>query len=242
MGDGMKLVLLPGMDGTGILFEPLLQRLGDLDVEVIELPNSGPQDYDSLARYTATRIGGRDCVVLAESFSGGIAEALLNDRSLNIKHVVFVASFLSSPSRLLSRVVSLLPVRALAAIPVFAPLVMRALLFGRTAPPDAIALFRKAISIVPPRILRARLLHMASYRCSRCAFNTEATYLKPTRDFLVSDREVEFGNAFPRLNVVEVEGPHFILQAEPDACAKYVLAAVGHLTCKGSEAPTVPLL
>ena len=144
MGDGMKLVLLPGMDGTGILFEPLLLRLADLDVEVIELPSAGPQDYESLARYTAARIGGRDCVVLAESFSGGVAEALLNDRSLNIKHVIFVASFLSSPSRVLSRVAALLPIKVLTAIPILAPLVLRTFLFGRAASPEAIALFRKA--------------------------------------------------------------------------------------------------
>lgn len=242
MSGGMKLVLLPGMDGTGVLFGPLLHKLGGLDMEVIPLPSEGEQDYASLAGYVAARIKDRDCVVIAESFSGGIAEALLRDRNLNIRHTIFVASFLTSPSRLLSRVAAVLPIRALVAIPILAPLILRVFLLGRTATPETIALFRKAIGLVPPNTLRARLRQMASYRSAGHVFETDATYIHPTRDFLVGDRKAEFRAVFPKLKLVEVKGPHFILQAEPGACAKHILAAVGHLISKGEATPSASLL
>ena len=43
-----KLVLLPGMDGTGELFEGFLSNF-DGDYIVISLPQSGSQDHASLA-------------------------------------------------------------------------------------------------------------------------------------------------------------------------------------------------
>lgn len=46
----MKLVLLPGMDGTGILFKQLLANIQGMDVLVLSLPMEGSQDYQSLAR------------------------------------------------------------------------------------------------------------------------------------------------------------------------------------------------
>lgn len=46
----MKLVLLPGMDGTGILFKQLLANIQGIDVLVLSLPMEGSQDYQSLAR------------------------------------------------------------------------------------------------------------------------------------------------------------------------------------------------
>lgn len=56
----MKLVLLPGMDGTGDLFSPLLQMLSGFQWEVIALPNSGAQDYASIIVYVKQRLPDED--------------------------------------------------------------------------------------------------------------------------------------------------------------------------------------
>lgn len=232
----MKLILLPGMDGSGLLFGPLLNRLGSLDTEVIPLPSEGAQDYSSLAEKVAALIGDQECVVLAESYSGGIVEILLKKHNLQIRHVIFVASFLSCPSRTLSRVAAVLPIRALMAIPVLAPLAMKVLLIGRSASPDTISLLRRAINAVDQKVLKRRLQQIAKYRATDNNFETHATYIRPVNDALVGDRTREFRDRFPHLKVINVGGPHFILQAQPDACAERILAEVGHLTSKGKGA------
>lgn len=229
-GKGMKLILLPGMDGTGLLFEPLLHEARDLDMEVISLPTTGPQDYASLANSVARTIGDRECALLAESFSGGVAEALVRNHNLNIKHIIFVASFLSSQSRFASRLAAVLPIKALASVPVLAPFVFKALFLGWSANPWLIALFRKSLKSVDAKALSMRLRQIAEYRASGATIEIGATYIRPKGDLLVSDRSTEFAAAFPELKIVELAGPHFVLQTKPEACAKEIRAAVGHLT------------
>ncbi|MQX53472.1 alpha/beta fold hydrolase [Alcanivorax sediminis] len=235
----MKLILLPGMDGTGMLFEPLLNELGELDTEVVPLPNSGPQDYASLAEVVAHIIGERECVLLAESYSGAIAEFLVRNYSLNIRHIIFVASFLSSPRPFLSRLAAFLPIKALAAIPILAPFALKALMLGWSANPETISLFRKALREVDSRVLSMRLRQIAEYGSAGKTFEIGSTYIRPSGDLLVSDRSKEISAAFPNLKVVEVRGPHFVLQAEPEACAAVIRASVGHLTSKGNGTPSM---
>ncbi|MCH1919018.1 hypothetical protein L9G15_06170 [Shewanella sp. A3A] len=237
----MKLILLPGMDGTGMLFGPLLNEIGDLDVEVIPLPNAGAQDYASLADTVAKIIGERECVLLVESYSGGIAEVLLKNYRLNIRHIVVVASFFSSPSRLLSRLAAILPIKALAAIPFLAPLAFKAFMLGWSASPSIIALFRMALRTVNATVLRMRLRQIAAYRATGFTSDISATYIRPLDDFLVSDRTQEFTAAFANLEIVEVPGPHFVLQVEPAACASVIRESVGHLTSKGNGMPSAPM-
>ncbi|MCB5214047.1 hypothetical protein LHL18_11190 [Rheinheimera aquimaris] len=226
----MKLILLPGMDGTGLLFKPLLQFLDGVEAEVISLPSEGPQDYDSISSAIAKRINQQDYVLLAESFSGGIAKALLQDKTHNIRHVIFVASFLSRPSRFRATLASFLPLRLLASIPLVSSFFIRFLLLGRDASAETVELFREALYQVDPKILRARLRYMASIKNSGNSFNSKATYIRPTKDILVSNREAEFRKMFPNLEVIELEGPHFILQSQPEACAKHIKEVVGDLT------------
>lgn len=66
----MRLVLLPGLNGSSALFAPLLAELGDIECQAIELPEHGPQDYDALAQKMAQRLGNAPFVLLGESFSG----------------------------------------------------------------------------------------------------------------------------------------------------------------------------
>lgn len=64
----MRLVLLPGLNGSSTLFTPLLAELGDIDCQVLELPEHGPQDYDALAQKIAERLHSTPFVLLANPF------------------------------------------------------------------------------------------------------------------------------------------------------------------------------
>lgn len=72
----VMLVLLPGMDGTGTLFDPLLAVLPKTcQIKVIKYPTDASLTYEELERYVIERlpIGRSPLIVIAESFSGPIA-------------------------------------------------------------------------------------------------------------------------------------------------------------------------
>lgn len=93
-----KLVLLPGLDGTGLLFQPLLEQLGDAcAVRVICYPPDQCQTVQTLAAQVREQVAfDSDTVLLAESFSGLVAMELLR-QGIPLHSVIFCASFASAP-------------------------------------------------------------------------------------------------------------------------------------------------
>lgn len=224
----MKLILLPGMDGTGILFTPLIHQLDGLDIKVIPLPNDGPQDYSTLSAHVVSVIGDEECIIIAESFSGGIVESLLRSGEANIKHVILFASFLSCPSFFLLKIAIYLPLKELFNIPLITPFFMRLFCLGHSAPADNINLLQRAISLVPASTLKARMKQASAYKASSLVFQTPATYIHPKHDWLVSDRSLEFMIRFNKIEVIELDGPHFIIQSQPEKCAHVIRKALSY--------------
>lgn len=228
----MKLLLLPGMDGTGILFEPLLSELGGMDVVSVVLPDHIPQDYESLAAYMALNLPDEDFIIVAESFSGGIAAALSQQDIPQLKGIIFVASFLSAPKKRLARLASWLPIGFLAGLP-FSGLVYRMFFLGRDAGREEISLFRRAVKAVPDPALKSRLRVIAECRYDGFISSVPAVYIAASDDMLVSPGAVDnFKAAYPSVEVTEIKGPHFILQAQPEAGAAAIIEAVHFLTGK----------
>ena len=73
-----KLVLLPGLDGTGAMFAPLLRVLPkDVLVESVTYPES-LERFDEYVKFAAAALHSvADAVLIAKSFSGPIAISLL---------------------------------------------------------------------------------------------------------------------------------------------------------------------
>ena len=90
-----KIILLPGMDGSGIMFGPLIQLISNrYDYEVIALHQLDDQSYESQAEFVANRIGDESVILFAESYSGYIALLISRLKPHNIKHIIFAASFI----------------------------------------------------------------------------------------------------------------------------------------------------
>lgn len=53
----MRLLLLPGLNGSNRLFAPLLSWLDDVQVVPLQLPAQGPQDSDSLVSALLPQLG-----------------------------------------------------------------------------------------------------------------------------------------------------------------------------------------
>ena len=235
----MKLVLLPGMDGTGILFEALLSELSNMDVLSLPLPKDGPQDYESLSAYVAKHLPKEDFILVAESFSGGIAATLSTKNYSHMKAIIFVASFLSAPKKLIAYFASFLPLRALSHLP-FSSIVHRFLFLGKTADTAEIKRFRCAIKSVPSSVLKSRLRVIAKSQYSGFKSSLPAVYIGATSDMLVSsNKREEFKEAYREITFAELKGPHFILQAQPQVGAAAIIKAAHLLTSQYSSQSSV---
>ena len=216
--------MLPGLNGTSALFEPLLPYLDDrLEVDCLALPDSGPQDHESLARRLAPRLRAIEApfVLLGESFSGPLAYRLAQDRPRGLRGVIFAAAFLGCPHPLLS----LLPLRLLP-LPqrlLTLPSLLKLFCLGSQADPALIERLRQEIQAIPTALLRARLLGLSQPQVPLQPLELPALHLLPLQDRLVMPRaSARLEQHCRQLQQVAIAGPHFLLQRQPQACAQAI--------------------
>ena len=101
----MKLVLLPGLDGTGILFEPIIRVLPkELTPVVQSYPGDVPLSYDELLPIAQSALTvSEPFVLLGESFSGPLALWIAAKNPAGLKGVILCASFVRNPVRFFPR-------------------------------------------------------------------------------------------------------------------------------------------
>jgi pimeloyl-ACP methyl ester carboxylesterase len=218
----MKLVLLPGLDGTGKLFSPLLMALSEFDCEVITLPENGDQDYLCLTAWVKKRLPEQDFILIAESFSGPIAATIVMEGIKNLKGIVFVATFLSAPNKPLIKISRLLPIKFLSSLPL-ATFIHRALFLGMSADKELLRLFQSTITMLPSALIQARLTSILSLPVKLEECDLPVVYIRASGDKLVSEIKAnEFSRYFKHLTLKIIDGPHFILQAQPVECAAII--------------------
>lgn len=99
-----KLVLLPGLDGSGDFFDALCRQLPpQWRIQVIRYPGDQPLSYGELARLVwAALPDDSPFVLVAESFSGPVAIQVAAMRPAGLMGVVLCATFARNPRPLLS--------------------------------------------------------------------------------------------------------------------------------------------
>ncbi|WP_346837028.1 alpha/beta hydrolase [Microbulbifer sp. SAOS-129_SWC] len=221
----MKIVFLPGMDGTGLLFSELILNIpSEIDREVICLNEIQGVSYREQAEQIAEKIGLSSVVVVAESYSGRIAYELCNILGRRVSKVVFIASFVSCPGRL-AKLAAVLP-KYLLKPNLFPNWLMKILCFDGRGNRALIEHVRHAIAQVGPRALKQRLLNMAELDEPKDQQSTIAAYIRPTNDRLVAYDAIKvLGNIYPQLSIESVEGGHFIAQTAPESCARVIVRA-----------------
>jgi pimeloyl-ACP methyl ester carboxylesterase len=218
-----KLVLMPGMDGTGELFAPLLHALGDsLQTCVIRYPTDEPLGYsDLLTRVRAELPRSGSFVLLGESFSGPLALMLAAEEPAGLCGVILCASFATSPIRWFPRFARPLVRAALfSRQPGFVQ--VKALL-GRYDTPELRALLLKANSAVRPSVMaaRARAILAVDTLAQFKACKYPMLYMRGERDRVVRMHVVKSLLAQrPSLQVVTLPAPHLVLQAAPQESAQ----------------------
>ena len=222
----MKLALLPGLDGTGVLFEPLLAILpSNIDAKVVPLKQEEGLSYQDQAEYIASIIGEEKVVVLAESYSGMVAHELTKIKSVNIAHIVFVASFLSKPSSF-AQFAKLLPVDFVKN-GLFPKQLVGKFLFGSFSNEGLVNLFYTALNKVETKVVKWRVGQVSSISGELLKIEVPCTYIQATHDNLVSNSSLEqFEKCCSSLVVKQLDGTHFLLQTNPVQSAEVLSGIV----------------
>ncbi|MBX3425587.1 MAG: hypothetical protein KF688_07910 [Pirellulales bacterium] len=228
----MRLLLLPGMDGTGRLFEPLCAALPpSVSAEALAYPPDEALGYEELLPLALAAADGGPFVVLGESFSGPLALMLAARRPPGLRGVVLCASFVRSPFPV--------PVRWRgAARPwMFRAAPLRLLswaLLGRHGFGRLGRLLRSAAGSASPVALaaRARAIAGVDVTAELRACPAPILYLRAAGDLVVRARCWELIRSVrPDVEIAVLPGPHLVLQASAreaaDALARFCERAAG---------------
>ncbi|OCW56798.1 alpha/beta fold hydrolase [Hoeflea olei] len=219
----MKIVILPGLDGTGKLLSEARARLEPKHVvSVIQYPPHLYR-YEDLQVWVENLLPEDDFIIVAESFSGPLAVMLSDKKPRGLKGVVFVATFAKTPVKLPSNWTY-----ALEIIPLKSRLITwlaQPLLMGKWSEREFTAKFAHAMQLVPASTIAGRLREVLKVDVAEKIGRLPIPfiYLSATRDRLVPSRmALDFALA-PDV-IFEIDGPHFLLQANPSQSAAHVLS------------------
>lgn len=222
----LRWVLLPGLDGTGLLFRELLRFIPDPHAIVVRYPDEPGWTLDDHVHHAQRQLPpDSDCIVVAESFSGPVAMRL-SARVPAIKRLVLVASFMRCPNPLLR----LVPIGVVVRLRHWGltARMLRAFCLGRDASDAAVDALARVVEAVPPAVLGSRLSSLRSLRDHSHRAGVPCLLLRARYDRLVpypltSDDDDRMSS------MVTIDGPHFLLQARAAECWRAIeawLAAV----------------
>jgi len=219
MPPGPSLILLPGLDGTGDFFQPLLEAIGDsIPTRVVRYPVTGAYDYDTCLKLAHAELpADGSYVVLGESFSGPIAIALAAQAPRGLAGLILSSTFASNPRPRLAVIRPLLPYLPFHGSGTSLRL-SQLMVLGRWITPQIRELHQRILASVPADTMRRRLEAVAGcdVRHSLARLQLPILCLVPKHDRLVPRSAARLiQQHYPAAAVVEIEAPHCLLQCTP---------------------------
>ena len=192
---------------------------------IIAYPPDLAPGYRELEQYVTTRLP-KDVAyfIVAESFSGPIGIALAAARPPGLLGLVLCCTFACNPRPVLSLFKPLLPLLPVKFLVEKMWFLTRHGLFGRHGSKELDASLRHALIGVSAATLRARLQAVAQvdYGHLLPQVTLPVLYLRASEDRIVPASACEaIARSIGHLKVVDLPGPHMLLQALPEetACA-----------------------
>ncbi len=101
---------MPGLDGTGLSFEPLLPFLSaNTKITIIRYPTDKLLSFEETVECAARQIPAGDLpIVIAESFSGPVAIQMIGSGRIKAKALILCATFAKSPRPIVWRIMRFL--------------------------------------------------------------------------------------------------------------------------------------
>lgn len=221
----MKIIILPGLDGTGLMLSDFEHSLNKYhDAEIIIYPHDRKSSYDELTEIIIPKLPTHeDYIVIAESYAGPLSILIAQQKLPHLSAIIFAASFANRPNFVPK------PMSSLAKIISFSsPLIQkisRPMLFGKWGKSSLYKAMQNALNKVSHDVLLQRiydLMHVNELPVLK-NLTLPMLYIKPTSDRLVTKQASKaMKKANPSIDMIEIDGPHFILQCQPKKCAKIV--------------------
>jgi pimeloyl-ACP methyl ester carboxylesterase len=217
------MILMPGFDGTGEMFGPLTAALSpDHPTTVIRYRHE--RTFADYVDTVSAALPEQGATLIAESFSGPIALAVMARHPGKIQRAVLCATFVESPFLSLTKLARFVPTA------VFSLRIGRRAMLERFCLDDRCepALMDQALAVVrsmPATTVAARLSVLAELQVRTLCRNirTPVLILRATGDRLVSpSRYNQLIESLPDATVRDVEGPHLLLQSRPRECARLI--------------------
>lgn len=220
----VTLVLLPGLDGTGLLFADFSAAFGpEVEVIVASYPTDialGYAELESVARSFLPQ--DQPFFLLAESFSGPIGISIAASAPPGLQGLILCCSFARNPApmlRFLRPLVGMLPVSTM-------PIgLLGHFLLGRFASAARLGALAKSLALVAMPVLRARARAVLSIDVTTALTRVQVPllYLRAAEDRVVSHASAEWvADHAPHAKLVEFVAPHFLLQTLPLPAASQV--------------------
>ncbi|EGM77255.1 Putative hydrolase or acyltransferase of alpha/beta superfamily [Rheinheimera sp. A13L] len=216
----MTIVVLPGLDGTGTLYQQLAQQLApDYELQVIAYPLDQLWGYSELLDYIRPQLPQSPYLLLAESFSGPLGILLAAEKPHYLKALVLCCTFGRNPLpaiKGLASAVDKLPWNEL--VHHWTALWLQ----GRYASPQLSALMGNALMMVPEQVIkhRAKQTLQVDVLTEFATLTLPMMYLQARQDRLIwAFNAKTLKKLQPDMQLVRLDAPHFLLQAIPDQAA-----------------------
>lgn len=244
MDDKITIVLLPGLNGTEGLFQPLLNCASeDDDVLTIAYPTHQKLSYSQLVEFVKDKLCALNTpyVLVGESFSGPVALMLGQAKPKNLLGIILVASFVEAPNLNIGR---FLPWSLGFAL--IKPLYTLPLLL--TASNGLVRSISAELQKVDPEVLADRMQSIFNVDALHALKNCKVpmVYFRSTKDCMVLKKNIaRIIQAKPDITVRHFKTHHFLLQSQPSQAWQAIVEFVQTIApdgVAGSEADSLTSL
>lgn len=211
----MKLVLLPGLDGTGKLFQPLTSSPPEgWTTHNISYPEKISMSYGELFGFVRERLPKREpYLLLGESFSGPIAIKMASENQQGMVGLILCNTFARKPWW---PIFGYLPWSILFRRPI--PRIIMKRMGADNENPTLQFALKDALSPVAPKVLAKRLKETLMIDVSKELkhINVPILYLRGTKDSTVREWSLDYIKAIrPDVMVHDFPVAHLLLQLVP---------------------------
>jgi pimeloyl-ACP methyl ester carboxylesterase len=219
------LVLLPGLDGTGKLFAEFVKAISPaVECMVVAYPKDQPMGYGELEGLVVSALPkDRPFVLLGESFSGPLAIRIAARAPAGLVGLILSVTFARNPYPSLGWARSL---AAYLAIKRFPRWLRAPLMWGSVSPSSAPSQVERAMSGVSAAVVRRRIAELLAVDETSALrqIGVPILVMRAVGDRVVSRRATEeiLKNS-PQAKMVEIDGPHLLLQTRAAECAEVVV-------------------
>ncbi|QFT55262.1 alpha/beta fold hydrolase [Microbulbifer sp. THAF38] len=170
-------------------------------------------------------------LLVAESYSGKLAYELYKLAKNRVKGIIFIASFISSPS-FISRFAKLFPIKLIKSNRINYWIINHYGFNGHAAK-EKIQRILHSIKTTDREKFKYRFENIAEINSPIDKLNLAVIYISPNKDRLVGKKALkQLASKFERLEVIQLPGGHFIAQAKPIECAKIIAITASQLSRK----------